>query len=248
MALWSFVPSGDEFGDKVGILEGGPGPRGEWRAMEDERACAAMRLNVNECVKLGDVPKFADAWFRGTTLGATEIPGKTALGDLPSAREQPAVAVVEFDRFSGLGKITWYPSGERPESVRVRPPLLIAKPGRVRLLRDLPDPGCGLDDAWSQRRADLNDVQSRMRRRDLPNPRCGLWLHGRFPCVTLCKGPRGRSRPAGLFLRWSVAPASRPFPGVRHPVGENVAVYWPLPGWTGHCGPEVLRLATAVRP
>ena len=63
---------------------------------------------------------FLQLWFRGIVLETTSPLAEVALGDYPSAKEQPSVAAAELDRLSALGKIRWYLRGDRPPNMRVR--------------------------------------------------------------------------------------------------------------------------------
>ena len=65
---------------------------------------------------------------------------------------------------------------------------------------------------------------------------------------------RGGFRSSGLFLHLFVAPASRRFPGIRHPALDRFGPYLflpfglvPSPGWTDRCAKRVIRIVICVR-
>ena len=58
------------------------------------------------------------------------------LDDYPPGKDNPDVAAKELGRLAKLGKIWWYPEGDHSPDIEVRPSKSIAKPDKVRMVRD----------------------------------------------------------------------------------------------------------------
>ena len=93
--------------------------------------CRVRRRRVSE--------SFLFLWFKGIVLETASRPAEVALGDYPSAKQQPSVAAAESERLSVLGTIHWYPRGGHPPDLRVSPSQLIVESDKVRLVDDWSD-------------------------------------------------------------------------------------------------------------
>ena len=88
-------------------------------------------------------------WFEGNELETTESPRLAVLGDYLPVTENPEVAAAGVDRPSGPSEIRWYPAGHAPPDLRVCPPQLFGKPGKVQMVHDWSNPSDGPSGALS---------------------------------------------------------------------------------------------------
>ena len=95
-------------------LEASPGPRDQWRVLEDCAAAKGQSLSARARGKIGVDPEIAALWFDGISLEFTEMPLAVALPDYPSVSEDRHRAASELGRLAGLGKIYWYEGGSSP--------------------------------------------------------------------------------------------------------------------------------------
>ena len=213
-------------------LSARPGPRGQWRALEDAAAVKGQSLSARAREEAGVDAETLSLWFDGITLDFTETPPAVVLPDYPSVSEDRHRAAAELGRLAGLGKISWREEGSRPPDLRVCPPHLIAKGEKSRVAHD-----------WSCVGYPLNSV--------LANPPVQYSAMGDF-LQTLSPGAyMGGVDFQDCFLHWLVAPARRRFLGVRHPLSGILGVYLFLPFGLGPVkkssgGPKLPFLEIAI--
>ena len=177
----------------------------------------------------------APLWFEGFGLTFTEEPPVVVLPNHPSVAKGRQRAAAELDRLAGLGKIHWYQGGLRPPDLRVRPPHLVAKEDKVRVIRD-----------WSSALYPLNSVLSN------PPVQYGAmddFLHllapGAYMVGTWCV----------LFPSLGGGAVAPPLPrgqtpAVRRAGGVPLSPLnlGPSPGWNGRCVKAVLAVARSKFP
>ena len=121
---------------KYALSEGATGPWAVWRPIEDAAAIVGNTLNLGGRQRMGVSRKFLGRGFQGITLEATEVPQTAALGDFPSARDQPDAAAARAERSVTVGEIFLYPGCVRPDDSRACPTQLPAKPVEIRTAYD----------------------------------------------------------------------------------------------------------------
>ena len=78
-------------------------------------------------------------WFRGIRLEFRSASPGVVLQDCPSVQNEPDVTAAELDRLPSVGKIRWREKDGAPADLGVSPPQLVAKGGKVRVVRDWPN-------------------------------------------------------------------------------------------------------------
>ena len=137
MPVPSDVLPGGEAMDKLRFLSYAVGPTEHWCAEEDRAAALGYTLSVEACVKAGFEESILDRdWFRGINLDFRPASPAIASQAYLSVINQPEVAAAELDRLASLGGVRWFEKGCAPPDLRVCPSRLIARGGKVRVVRD----------------------------------------------------------------------------------------------------------------
>ena len=215
--------------DRILASQSAEGPRDKWRGMRKKyRVYQGVRRAGCTAGVYGLVPpgsRVAGRWR-----------WRVAGGDGSGATNNPQVAVAESGRLADLGKITRYPDGDAPPDLRVCPPRLTAKLGKVCMVRDWSDPEYAIYGM-------------------LRNPNVDQGVMG-----TLLSFLQVGAQMAGIdlpecFLDCLVSPVAARLLGNGHPVTGRLGVYLslpsgsgPSPGWDDRCGKEILRVTKTVRP
>ena len=103
--------------------------------------------SVHACLSAGVEDSMLGRRFCGIGPELRSAPPEIASQQYPSVQNQPDLAAAELGRLASLRKVHWKGKGYAPPDLRVRPPQLIAKAGKVRVVRGRPNHEYGLNEA-----------------------------------------------------------------------------------------------------
>ena len=89
--------------------------------MEEAAAAEANTINPAACRILGVADSFMKEWAEGVVFEGREHADSYFLDDYPNLKDNAQLAALEFDRFTSLNKIFWYPEGQAPSDLCVCP-------------------------------------------------------------------------------------------------------------------------------
>ena len=100
-------------------------------------------LSLKACMDLG-VSRECILWRpQGIELHTTVARRLSVLGDFLSVKGNPEVAAKGLGRLSPVGEISRRPEGGHPPGLRARPSPVIAKPNKLRMVREWSNPSYG---------------------------------------------------------------------------------------------------------